>query len=755
LNKSPTMQLRLAGRDKSRPYIFSPYFVWLVIATLLIYAAPNSVTPSLATNSALSPQLSALAYDQFASSAIASVWQAADGQVGKGASHSWIWGPGAFLTTYEPAATASGNHLVQYFDKGRLEVNDPNADPNSPWYVTSGLLVKEMVSGQLQTADGLEQRTPATAPVAGEAGPTYADFAALTTPRSEQANAPISEQITTAGKVQQLLRPPDESVTTSYFDASAHHNIASPFWQLAQSNAPLFAPNWLYVLGHPITEPYWIDPIINGQRSYVLVQLFERRALTYNPANAVPFQVEFANVGRAYYQWRYSSPLAHEEKAPADYTSYAAIATIHANRSVSVNEQVTYTNSTNQPLSNIVMRVVSRHYPAVLTMGDVTAPGGAMKTRWRDEVNLELEPTTPIPTSEHISFTLNFTLNPPHDGGRFGYNAASDVLTLGDWLPSVVPYENGGWLQYPYASAGDLGVNATANYHVTYTSASPIVVAATGSPQQIGATQWRYDALSVRDVAATISPRLVNPLTNANLRRRVGNVTIYGFFLPEHMVGGIPELDDSAAAFAGYSAIVGIYPYASYVLTEMAATSSGCGNYSQEYPMMALLNPGLLTHLPTAHTWDEWEPQHEVAHAWFYGAVGNDQMRDPWLDEALATSLNLEYVRGLGSSDYAAAAKVMTAALRPYPVSASVFAFPLAGDCLLDTAYFLAVYSQGTTMLNEIRAAMGDSAYRQALRDYYTAFTFKRARPADLLHAFASHTSVNLQPIFDKYLAVY
>lgn len=28
---------------------------------------------------------------------------------------------------------------------------------------------------------------------------------------------------------------------------------------------------------------------------------------------------------------------------------------------------------------------------------------------------------------------------------------------------------------------------------------------------------------------------------------------------------------------------------------------------------------------------------HEVAHQWFYGLVGDDQARDPWLDEAFAT----------------------------------------------------------------------------------------------------------------------
>ena len=45
---------------------------------------------------------------------------------------------------------------------------------------------------------------------------------------------------------------------------------------------------------------------------------------------------------------------------------------------------------------------------------------------------------------------------------------------------------------------------------------------------------------------------------------------------------------------------------------------------------------------------------HEVAHEWFYGLVGNDQGRDPWLDEAFATYAEA-LVRGTGGT-YAATA---------------------------------------------------------------------------------------------------
>ena len=110
-----------------------------------------------------------------------------------------MWGPGPFYTDYEPYADApEGNHLVQYFDKGRLEINDPKADPSSPWYVTSGLLVKEMVAGKAQVGNGEWYNLgPANVPVAGdtdaEGVATYAHFSGADRPCTQPGGQTYSD----------------------------------------------------------------------------------------------------------------------------------------------------------------------------------------------------------------------------------------------------------------------------------------------------------------------------------------------------------------------------------------------------------------------------------------------------------------------------------------------------------------------------------------------------------------------------------
>ena len=64
--------------------------------------------------------------------------------------------------------------------------------------------------------------------------------------------------------------------------------------------------NWVFAMGYPITEPYWTQIRVAGRRYRVLFQAFERRVLTFNPANPAAFQVEMGNVGLHYRDWRYA-----------------------------------------------------------------------------------------------------------------------------------------------------------------------------------------------------------------------------------------------------------------------------------------------------------------------------------------------------------------------------------------------------------------------------------------------------------------
>lgn len=109
------------------------------------------------------------------------------------------------------------------------------------------------------------------------------------------------------------------------------HNIPDVFWSFLNSRGPVVEGNepatgplldWLFSVGYPITEPYWIKARVAGEPRDLLVQLFQRRVLTYDPAAPDGWQVQMGNVGQHYYHWRYEQASIPTPLAPAGLPRY-------------------------------------------------------------------------------------------------------------------------------------------------------------------------------------------------------------------------------------------------------------------------------------------------------------------------------------------------------------------------------------------------------------------------------------------------
>ena len=58
---------------------------------------------------------------------------------------------------------------MRYYDKSRMEINNPGGDQSSIYYVTNGLLTEELVTGRMQMGDSeFDQHAPSTQLVAGD-----------------------------------------------------------------------------------------------------------------------------------------------------------------------------------------------------------------------------------------------------------------------------------------------------------------------------------------------------------------------------------------------------------------------------------------------------------------------------------------------------------------------------------------------------------------------------------------------------------
>ena len=265
----------------------------------------------------------------FAHPAFERVWDRTDSLVADGtANRSWFWGPMPGEARLEPWAEArGGQRLVQYFDKSRMELNDPQADPNNPFFVTNGLLSVELISGQMQIGESrYEDRYSAYIAMSGDPGdqstPTYAAFLGVSnTPRGDHpATDRRGQKITatidrngTVGDDPAKAGVPNTDIV--YFEQITRHNVPKAFWEFLNQvgkvreagrvvDRPLIQP-WFYASGLPISEAYWTKSLVRGQMIDVLIQAYERRILTYTPTNDPAFQVEMGNIGQHYFNWRY------------------------------------------------------------------------------------------------------------------------------------------------------------------------------------------------------------------------------------------------------------------------------------------------------------------------------------------------------------------------------------------------------------------------------------------------------------------
>jgi hypothetical protein len=272
----------------------------------------------------------------FADTAFKAVWERTDAPVASGAvQRSWYWGPAPAESRQEPySGSKTGTRLVQYFDKARMEINNPGGDRKSEWFVTTGLLVAEMVSGKQQTGDKQFKLLPAAEIAVGGDGlqtdpdaPTYTSFrpvASLKGPGDNQAPKRTGQLVTAtisrAGRLgdNQALGLYPGAKLAAYSDVLGH-NIPQAMWDflnlkgvVQRDGSPVqnqALANWVYVMGYPITEPYWTRVMIEGVYQDALFQMYERRSLAYVPAMPKGWQVQMGNVGAHYQRWVYGGPL--------------------------------------------------------------------------------------------------------------------------------------------------------------------------------------------------------------------------------------------------------------------------------------------------------------------------------------------------------------------------------------------------------------------------------------------------------------
>lgn len=313
-----------------------------------------------------------------------------------------------------------------------------------------------------------------------------------------------------------------------------------------------------------------------------------------------------------------------------------------------------------------------------------------------------------VPAGEAVTADLEFTLTlPPARSDRLGHTA-----TTAWWASShpLLAWQRGrGWVREPAVPlAGETAVSEAARLDLTVTAPAADTVLTTGAADAPvadgGRRRWHSTASAVRDVSVAVAPfRLATG--------RAGGVPVTVGMAPEVAQPPQEVLAEATRAVAALAARFGPYPFEALTM----AAVPGVGGSGIEYPGVILLGDTPSYRIVVTH---------EVAHQWFYGLVGDDQGRDPWLDEAFAT-----YAEALVNRDQATYLPMLSVR--------DAVGLPMSAFGVDVARYVLAVYGKGAAALLTARQRAGPAAFDAALRCYLARNAWRVAAPEDVARALA------------------
>ncbi len=333
------------------------------------------------------------------------------------------------------------------------------------------------------------------------------------------------------------------------------------------------------------------------------------------------------------------------------------------------------------------------------------------------------------------------TVTVPDLESKYGMSPDGDLQLPGFNLLLAV-YDENGWDTDPLPEEGDGRYAHTADYDVTVRAPEGYTLACNGDEQSVtaldGVTERRYICRDRRDLVLIACKNYVRR------ERQVGRTRVLGYFDPA--VAGVTEaamdqvMDAAAFALGYFGGLFGAYPHDTLVVTNAALGT----NFAQSMEYSGLITVYFdLEADPTARTHITF---HEAAHQWFYGAVGNDENEEPWLDEGFADFAGVLCLEAWGS-DWPAWEIAANAAgaeqVKDDKVNLPADEHPV---------YQWGVYDRGCMCLKELMDAVGREEFLAILGGYCRDHWMGVATTADFLAAIEAGTDGDVEDILAEYI---
>ncbi len=459
------------------------------------------------------------------------------------------------------------------------------------------------------------------------------------------------------------------------------------------------------------------------------------------------------------------------EKVSKNLTSYAINAELDdEQKQIVATETIVFYNNTGSELDYLCLHLYPRAFregatvkpytqltsascfPNGINFGDLVVLKVRVNAETRDfeligedEDILKINFGFRLSNKKSIRIEIDFNLIIPNSTHRFGW--FEENINLGNWYPVVCVYEHGEFDMSPYYSTGDPFYSDLANFEVEFSFPSKYKLASTGEIEILKNGEnnsAKISAKAVRDFAMCLS-------SNSNVISESAGKTeiLYMSEKQEENSEKYAKLAKKAVEY--FSETFGAYPYSTLTVVKTPFIYGG-----MEYPNIVFISNSIDSE-------EEYEKVivHEIAHQWWYGLVGNNEVKDAWLDESLSeysTALFFEHNSEYGV-DYD---EFVNEALSSYLLYVDVIQ-TLRGDVNTkmnlavneyqnDYEYSYMVYVKGVIMFDSLKNMVGEKKVVAGLKKYYQANKFKIASSEDFFTAFDTACHKDLKNYFDGFL---
>lgn len=379
--------------------------------------------------------------------------------------------------------------------------------------------------------------------------------------------------------------------------------------------------------------------------------------------------------------------------------------------------------------------------------------------------------SSPLNPGQSLTISMDFLTKIPNQKSRFGYtiNGKDTIYQLTFCFPRIAMYENGAWDESPYMNNGAENNYVTvSDYSVTFEAPKDFTVIASGDEKtngsitEITGENLRQFAIFAGNNIKVNTEIIHNVAINNYYFDHDGNTEYYAM-----------ALDAAKDSFDLFATLIGDYPYRELDLIH--------GYYSSAMEYSSIILMGMpdvedVTELDENASFSELcsRVAHEVAHQWFYGVVGNDPYKEPWLDESLAEYCEDMLYQQSKLPSIASAIKHDqkfnssgiwgTMSDEEFNQYIDGMIEQLTGDSFIisktyndynveNQEYSSYVYDGGAYFFYELRKAMGEGVFFPMLQEYYNAYYFNECTTQDFIKMVQTFdNSEEVKRILKKYL---